>query len=83
MAIDIEETKQLPQPAKEMVEMVKVSTEAVVHTSEPFIDFSNIDTSIVLLAILAVILIKPIFTIIKYALALGLIVYMVKYFALS
>lgn len=83
MAIDIEEIKQIPQPAKEMVEMVKVKSETVVQQAEPFINFHNIDTSVLLLVILAVILIKPIFTIIKYAIALALIVYGVNYFALS
>lgn len=83
MAIDIEEIKQIPQPAKEMVEMVKVKSETVVQQAEPFINFHNIDTSVLLLVILAVILIRPIFTIIKYAIALALIVYGVNYFALS
>lgn len=83
MAIDIEEIKQLPQPAKEMVEMVKVKSETVVHQADPFIDFHNIDTSLLLLVILAVILIRPIFTIVKYLIAFALIVYGVNYFALG
>ena len=83
MAIDIEEIKQLPQPAKEMVEMVKVTSETVVHKADPFINWNSSDTTVLLFVILAVVLIKPIFTIIKYAIALGLIIYVVNYFALS
>ena len=83
MAIDIEEIKQIPQPAKEMVEMVKVTSETVVHKTDPFINWNSSDTTVLLFVILAVVLIKPIFTIIKYAIALGLIIYVVNYFALS
>lgn len=83
MAIDIEEIKQIPQPAKEMVEMVKVKSETVVQQADPFIDFNNIDSTTLLLIILAVILIRPIFTIIKYVIAFALIIYGVHYFALS
>ena len=80
MAIDIEEVKQVPETVKEVA---KTTTAVVVEKTEPFFGWPvpSTDASTIILIVLAVILIRPILAIFKYFIALGLIIYAIKYFA--
>lgn len=88
MAIDIEEIKKVPEPAKEMVEMLKVTTETVVQQTEPYINWEKIidsvDPSHVYIAItifLIAVLAKPILALAKYIIIFSLIFFLVQYYA--
>ena len=94
MAIDIEEIKQIPEKVKPVIDMVtpgvEKTKEVVVQDAKPFFDwkyvvhkFDGIDSSTLVFIFLAIIFIRPIFTIVQYAIALGLIYYVVSYFAFS
>lgn len=88
MAIEIEELKQVPQAAKEAVEMVNGATEVIVQKTEPFINWENIansaDQSLIMIA-LAIFLIavfsKPILFLAKYAIIFGIILFLVQHYA--
>jgi len=88
MAIDIEEIKQIPQAAKEAVEMVDTAKEVVVQASEPFIHWENvvnsIDQSHLIIAVtifLIAVLAKPILALGKYIIIFGLILFLVQHYA--
>jgi hypothetical protein len=88
MAIEIEEIKQIPQAAKDVVGMVDTTKEVIVQQTEPYINWENVVNSIdqshltiAFVIFLIAILARPILALAKYILIFGVIFFLVQHYA--
>lgn len=88
MAILVEEIKQLPERAKQAIEMADGAKEVVIEQTEPYIKWENvvdsIDQSHVMIALiifLIAIFAKPILSLAKYIVIFGVIFFLVQHYA--